>query len=103
MILSPIFQLEKLREIERNIATFLNAQTNFMSATTISSPRAVGDAMQRILEADFGNLLAGDIRDYSSDLARRAMADLALPIERASITSLTLRLIALIRASTCRI
>jgi hypothetical protein len=77
VILSPIFQPQKRSEIEAIIATFLNRQTNVMSASTISSPRAVGDAMQTILEADFGNLLEGDIGDYSSDFARRAMADLA--------------------------
>ncbi|MHB8262321.1 MAG: hypothetical protein ACYDGY_01020 [Acidimicrobiales bacterium] len=77
MILSPIFKTRKRAEVEQNILAFLNAQTNVMSASTISSPRAVGDAMQSILEAAFGDLLKEYIRDYSSDFARRAMADLA--------------------------
>lgn len=77
MILSPIFEAQKRAEIEEKISTFLNNQTNVMSASTISSPRAVGDAMQSVLEAAFGELLKEDIRDYSSDFARRAMADLA--------------------------
>lgn len=77
MILSPIFKLQRLTDIEQSIAVFLNNQTSVMSASTISSPRAVGDAMQTILEGNFGELLKGDIKDYSSDFARRAMADLA--------------------------
>lgn len=48
-----------------------------MSKSTIASPRAVGDALQSLLEANFDTLLKGDIKEYSSDFARRSMADLA--------------------------
>ncbi|HVV25669.1 MAG TPA: hypothetical protein VHC21_01385 [Candidatus Saccharimonadales bacterium] len=77
MITSPIVEVQKLTQIGENIKAFLDTQKGIMSANTISSPRAVGDAMQSLLEANFDTLLKGDIKDYSKDFARRAMADIA--------------------------
>ncbi len=55
----------------------LNNQPDFLSARTISSTRAVGDAVQTILADEFPNLLKNFLGTYSADFARRAMADLA--------------------------
>lgn len=77
MITSPVVTVEKLTQIGERIQTFLNTQTEIMAANTIASPRAVGDAMQSLLEQHFDQILQGDIKEYSKDFARRAMADIA--------------------------
>jgi hypothetical protein len=77
MVTSPLAHADKLAEIARTIEVFLNDQSNIMSPNTISSPRAVGDALQSLLEANFDSLLGSDIKEYSADFARRAMADIA--------------------------
>ena len=77
MIISPLFKPSKLDGIEDSIQRFLNSQSDVMSPDTFSSPRAVGDAMQHILGENFGQLLAGNIKECSANFARRAMADMA--------------------------
>jgi hypothetical protein len=77
VVVSPIVAIEKLTQIGKSIEMFLNTQTGIMSANTITSPRAVGDAMQSLLEQNFDTILKGDIKEYSKDFARRAMADIA--------------------------
>lgn len=61
---------EKTREL-------LNSQKDFLSKSTINSPRAVGDALQDILAENFDQILGEHCNEYSSSFARRAMADLA--------------------------
>ncbi|MYA92027.1 MAG: hypothetical protein F4Y30_01200, partial [Chloroflexi bacterium] len=48
-----------------------------MSAITVDSPRAVGDALKKIVGDHFENILGDWCTDYSNDFARRAMADIA--------------------------
>jgi hypothetical protein len=55
----------------------LNSQPDFLSSRTVSSPRAVGDAIQVILSENFQALLGNLVAEYSAEFARRAMADLA--------------------------
>lgn len=74
---SKIFYTNTYKELEKKIADFLNAQTDFLSPRTINSPRAVGDAIENILVENFGKILGNLAKDYSSTFARRAMADLA--------------------------
>src|SRR3990167_5589491 len=74
---NKIFQTNRFKKIERSIKNYINTQADFLSEHTISSPRAVGDAMQSILERGFKDILGETLADYSSDFARRAMADLA--------------------------
>lgn len=64
-------------QIETATHDFLNAQEDFLSANTINSPRAVGDALQTLLEQNFDKLLGEACAEYSASFARRAMADLA--------------------------
>jgi len=75
--ISPINSEAKLTEIAQKILAFLNEQTTYMSGRTVSSPRAVGDALQSLLQENFDEILPSDIKEYSSDFARRAMADIA--------------------------
>lgn len=74
---SKIFYTDSYTKIERKIKNLLNKQTNFLSSRTINSPRAVGDAIENILVENFGKVLGGLAKEYSSQFARRAMADLA--------------------------
>jgi len=74
---SQIFNATKHKQLERKIVTVLNAQPDFLSSRTASSPRAVGDAIQTILAEKFQMLLGNLAGEYSSEFARRSMADLA--------------------------
>jgi hypothetical protein len=64
-------------EIEQKLKKFLNEQIDFLSARTINSPRAVGDAIENIIVENFKTILGDLVGEYSSSFARRAMADLA--------------------------
>jgi hypothetical protein len=74
---SQIFNATKHKQLERKIVTVLNAQPDFLSSRTASSPRAVGDAIQTILAERFQSILGNLASEYSSEFARRSMADLA--------------------------
>ncbi|MDI6788421.1 MAG: hypothetical protein QME51_08630 [Planctomycetota bacterium] len=74
---SQIFHTNLYKRIEANILKLINSQPDFLSARTLSSPRAVGDAVQMILSDNFRSILGDVCKDYNSDFARRAMADLA--------------------------
>lgn len=74
---TTIFQEKPRLEIETKIKDFINSQSDFLSGRTATSPRAVGDAVQSILDENFGIILGEYSNDFSSNFARRAMADLA--------------------------
>ncbi|MBP6928311.1 MAG: hypothetical protein KBC24_01925 [Caldisericia bacterium] len=74
---SKIFYTDEYKKLEKKILDFLNSQTDFLSPRTINSPRAVGDAIQDLLADNFDKILGDLSSNYSSDFARRAMADLA--------------------------
>lgn len=74
---SKIFYTGAYKKLEKKIKGFLNEQTDFLSPRTINSPRAVGDAIENILVENFGSILGDLPKEYSSEFARRAMADLA--------------------------
>lgn len=75
---SSIFYGNRNREIiEGKIKSLLNEQKDFLSARTINSPRAVGDAIENIIVENFKTILGDLSGEYSSTFARRAMADLA--------------------------
>jgi hypothetical protein len=74
---SEIFYSDLREQIESRTMEFLNAQKAFLSAHTASSTRAVGDAIQNLLEASFASILGDLSAKYSANFARRAMADLA--------------------------
>jgi hypothetical protein len=75
---SQIFYSDKFGEVQQAIREFLNSQEDYLSASTVNSPRAVGDAIQDILGINLQQVLGEEIcKNYSANFARRAMADLA--------------------------
>ncbi len=74
---SQIFYSDLRFKIEGAAKELLNSQEDFLSLTSIGSTRAVGDAIQNVLEANFQEILGEACAEYSASFARRAMADLA--------------------------
>jgi len=74
---NTLFYTDKYKKVEKRIKDFLNSQSDFLSPRTLSSTRAAGDAIQDLLAENFKSILGDRIKEYSSEFARRAMADLA--------------------------
>lgn len=75
---SELFYTGKYELIQQNIKNFLNAHEEFLSGSTVNSPRAVGDAVQHVLANNFETILGqNECKNFSAQFARRAMADLA--------------------------
>lgn len=75
--MTTLFQRGLSENIANATKSLLNQQTDFLSEYTVNSPCAVGDAIQSLLEKQFGQILGDVAKNYSSDFARRAMADIA--------------------------
>ena len=74
----PSFYYEgHYRKAAADIKECINSSPSFLSPQTAHSPRAVGDALESLIAEKFGAFLGDWRREYSSDFARRAMADLA--------------------------
>ena len=63
--------------VAARIKDFINSSQNILSPRTADSPRAVGDALEQLVSESFDSLVGDWCAEYSSDFARRAMADLA--------------------------
>lgn len=63
--------------VAAKIKDYINSSQDFLSRRTAHSPRAVGDALEALVAEKFDAFLGNWCREYSSDFARRAMADLA--------------------------
>ncbi len=75
---STLFDSDRYLVVQNKVKDFLNQQEEFLSGSTAQSTRAVGDAIQEILSEHFPAIVGSDVcAKYSSDFARRAMADLA--------------------------
>ena len=75
---SRLFHTDRYIAAQDRIRAFLNAQERFLSGSTARSTRAVGDAIQEVLSSDFRSIIGQDVCvNYSSQFARRAMADMA--------------------------
>ncbi len=74
---SPILTSGIRETIENEVLRLLNRQRDFFSEETAGSTRAVGDAIQAIIEDHFEAILGEHCGEYSANFARRAMADLA--------------------------
>lgn len=74
---SRIFHTNEYETLEAKVQELLNSHEDFLSPSTIESPRAVGDAIENILRESFDAILGELVGEYSADFARRAMADLA--------------------------
>lgn len=59
------------------IKDYLNSVPAFLSDQTAPSTRGTGDAIEDLIAGEFGNLLGEWSEEYSSDFARRTMADVA--------------------------
>lgn len=65
------------RIVASKIRDYINSVQDFLSPQTANSTRAIGDALQSLVSEEFDTFLGEWSREYSSDFARRAMADLA--------------------------
>ena len=65
------------QNVAESIKHHINSSPDFLSTQTVNSTRAVGDALETLVSEQFDTYLGDWCRDYSSDFARRAMADLA--------------------------
>ena len=78
MIHSKIFEEKNLKTFENKLLKLLNDSEDFNNKRIVSSPRAVGDAVQEIIGEKLLTCFPQDIiKDYNDTFARRAMADLA--------------------------
>ncbi|MCY3822116.1 MAG: hypothetical protein OXH52_22630 [Gammaproteobacteria bacterium] len=59
------------------IKEYINSLDSFLSSQTARSPRAVGDALESLVAERFETFLGDWCSEYSSEFARRAMADMA--------------------------
>ena len=65
------------KEVAKSIKNYINSSPDFLSPQTAGSPKATGDALESLVAERFDSFLGNWCREYSSDFARRAMADLA--------------------------
>ena len=64
-------------KVAEKIKDYINASPDFLSPQTAGSTRAIGDAIESLISEEFNEFLEDWCTEYSSDFARRAMADLA--------------------------
>ena len=64
-------------QVATAIKEYINSLDGFLSPQTARSPRAVGDALESLVAEKFEDFLGDWCREYSSEFARRAMADMA--------------------------
>lgn len=74
---SKLFHTDAYNSIQDRIRDLINSSPDFLSARTVQSPRAVGDAIEILIAESFQAILGDYCGGYSSSFARRAMADLA--------------------------
>lgn len=75
---SKIFSSGHYKSVENKICNLINNQENWLSEQVVNSTRAAGDSIEDIISKNFDELLGKNYcKNYSSDFARRAMADLA--------------------------
>lgn len=65
------------RAVALAVRDYVNSSQDFLSPRTAGSPRAVGDAIEALVAEGFGAFLGDWCTQYSSEFARRAMADMA--------------------------
>lgn len=74
---NPLFYSDEYKKIESKIKDFLNNQSDFLSPRTVSSTRAVGDAIQELLADNLQSILGSLVKEYVAKFPRRSMADIA--------------------------
>lgn len=76
-MINSIFQEGSQVIIAKRIKNHLNKIQDYLSPKTLNSNRAAGDAIEEIICDHFQEFAAEYCQEYSSNFARRAMADLA--------------------------
>lgn len=74
---SRLFHSKDYLAVQSKVRDLINTSPDFLSENTAQSPRAAGDAIENIVAASFDRVLGDHCGEYSSNFARRAMADLA--------------------------
>lgn len=74
---SSFFYGNACEEVAEKIRAHINSVPDFLTSHTESSPRAVGDAIQLLVEESFPEIAAHWCVEYSAHQSRRAMADFA--------------------------
>lgn len=74
---SRLFHTLEYVGVQERVRDLINSSPDFLSSNTAQSPRAAGDAIENIIAASFDQILGEHCGEYSSNFARRAMADLA--------------------------
>ena len=64
-------------QVATAIKEYINSSDGFLSPQTARSPRAVGDVLESLVAERFETFLGDWCSEYSSEFARRAMADMA--------------------------
>jgi len=65
------------KKVASKIEKYINSSSISLQSEAAHSPRAVGDVLESLVGNKFDTFLGDWCSDYSSDFARRAMADLA--------------------------
>jgi len=74
---SQLFHTDAYIAVQNRIREIINGSPDFLSTRTSHSPRAAGDAIEALIAESFQAILGDYCAEYSSNFARRAMADLA--------------------------
>jgi hypothetical protein len=74
---SRLFHSTDYKTVQNRVRDLVNGSPDFLSKNTAQSPRAAGDAIESVVAASFDKILGDHCGEYSSNFARRAMADLA--------------------------
>lgn len=74
---SQLFHTRDYEFVQNRVRDVINKSPDFLSNNTAQSPRAVGDAIENLIAEFFDKILGEHCGEYSSNFARRAMADLA--------------------------
>ena len=74
---SSFFYNGHSKKVAEKLKDYINAVPAFLSAQTARSTRAAGDAIEGIIADKFDTFLGDWCKEYSSNFARRAMADVA--------------------------
>lgn len=74
---SRLFHSKDYVTVQNKVRDLINGSPDFLSKNTAQSPRAAGDAIENIVAVSFDKVLGDYCGEYSSNFARRAMADLA--------------------------
>ena len=74
---SSFFYNKHYLAIAEKVKRKIDSSQDFLSDVTAQSPRAVGDAVEKIVATEFDGLLGSWCKEYSPAFGRRAMADFA--------------------------